>query len=95
MKDQNFEGSVIIEFSESCTYCAYATFISFLICFRKFQQLKSDDKAKAESELRELQELLRKESDSVRGQGFSEKELDTLLDRTELYKIMKESKFKK
>ncbi|XP_074027641.1 lymphocyte-specific helicase isoform X2 [Leptinotarsa decemlineata] len=58
----------------------------------KFRKLKADDKNKAESELKELQQLLKNESDTFEGLGYSNVELDKLLDRSELYEMMKSKK---
>ncbi|KAJ8969679.1 hypothetical protein NQ314_001641 [Rhamnusium bicolor] len=59
---------------------------------RPVMTVNQEDKNKVENELRDLQDLLDKENQSQDEYVFSNAELDKLLDRSELYEIMKKSK---
>lgn len=54
--------------------------------------MNNDDKNKRENTLKELKELLNNDAEKPFGEEFSNIELDKLLDRTELYEIMKNMK---
>ncbi|KAJ8961430.1 hypothetical protein NQ318_014677, partial [Aromia moschata] len=56
----------------------------------KFKMLNDADKNKVENELKELQDLLNNENQSQDGHDFSGRHLDMLLNRSDLFKLMKE-----
>lgn len=66
----------------------------YYISVGKFTSLKEDDRFKSENYLKELKELLNNDANKPFEEEFSNEELDKLLDRSELYELMKKMDIK-
>lgn len=66
----------------------------YYIPLGKFTSLKDDDRFKSENYLKELKELLNSDANKPFEEEFSNEELDKLLDRSELYELMKKMNIK-